>query len=1381
MAHLIESSILRILTSDGKTAGTGFLVAHKLAVTCAHVITMVESDSYGQTIQVQFANREEKISASVKWWKEPTKEDVAFLELDFVPDGIQPLRLASARASHPGHPIYSFGYARAAGVKGIYATGTVDGYQAEENLLQFQLRFKSPQTDKGMSGAPVYDEKRRVVVGMIRRGPDEKKGEHDKNKNTTFAIPVDTLFKVYPEDASPEIKPSEICPYIGLESFTDKNTEFFFGRKDLTETLVDKLANGCRFLALIGLSGSGKSSVIQAGLTPALRQGEVLGSEKWQIVSIRPGSNPFEQLASFGFISNPQIGLDICLKTWLTEHSDKTHLLLFIDQFEELFARCADELQTRFLRELADALKNPQFLLVISMRSDFLGAFEQKAALIADAQQPELVRVPANLNRTELKEIIESPAELVGLKLESGLGDLIIKDLSANGGVNSDKLPLLEFALTELWEKRRDGFLTLDAYQEINGVTGSLVKWAQTAYESLMQSEQILADRLLFLLIRLVRLVPPDKGDWVVIRERRSINDFDSETRRVIEYFADKRLLVSGESVEFIHDVLLREWKKLQELAQENREHKLIQQDVKDAASIWEPFPQNTDLLVHRGKRLEDALKWQDKFQKPESDYIDACQQAVRRQKKIVQASVSFVVVALIVILGAWAWSGAESIKQLGYQAATAEAAKSTAETNELIANMAGNEAKQQAEIALARRLAVQAQSIFSSDDFEQQEIALLLAIQSTKMFPESDVTQILQNHTLARRIVSMNHSGYQLQSIAFSPNGEYIVAIAGDTTICVWESTTGNKIACIDHQSGVNSIVFSPDSKKVVSSSTVGTILIWETATGNIIARLSHSSVKSVAFDPDGTNVVSLSGDTACVWESNTGKKNSCMPHTFVGAFVSFSADGKYAASRIDNNERVVLVWKTSIQDEFMHLSHISAESITYHSDGGYTINLFNGSSSIIYILEAAQGNEIARMPVFNRTNLSPDGKYVVSIPDASSSITIFEVETGNEIARVFSDDWISSVAFSPDGRYVVLGSNDKTARAWEIHTGKEMARMTHGGQVNSVAFSPDGRYVVSGSDDKTARIWEAFTGKEVARMVSNRSVENVAFSPDGRNVVLGEGISLGIWDAIIELDTGKSLNDDLMSFSLDGRYAVSVSRDTGILVLDVTTKQILAQIKRDDDNLWFITFSPDGQYIAISSIADSTIQVWETYTGKKVAEIHHDDLLMFIAFSPDSKYLLLSNLNRDTFTQEIQIWQVSTGEVVARMLHDSVVKSATFSPDGLYIASGSSDKTARVWEAYTGKEVARITHGEDVNSVAFSPDGLYVVSASDDNTAQVWDAYTGKQVAQVTHDKPISSVAFSPDGQYVASVSEDYMVHIWDIHTRNEITRIVNSSRVT
>ena len=320
--------------------------------------------------------------------------------------------------------------------------------------------------------------------------------------------------------------------------------------------------------------------------------------------------------------------------------------------------------------------------------------------------------------------------------------------------------------------------------------------------------------------------------------------------------------------------------------------------------------------------------------------------------------------------------------------------------------------------------------------------------------------------------------------------------------------------------------------------------------------------------------------------------------------------------------------------------------------------------------------------------------------------------------IATITHDDFVSVVAFSPDGNFVVSGSFDTTARVWEVSTGKEISRMTHNDSVSTVAFSPDGKYVVSRSLDSTARVWEAATGKEVARMTHDGQVTAVAFSPDGK-------------------------------------YVVSGSYDTTARVWEAATGNEVARTGHDD-GVNSVSFSPDGKYVA-SGGWDGTTQVWEASTGKEVVRMKHDDVVISVVFSPDGKYVVSGG-----YDNTARVWEASTGKEIAYMTHDGSVNSVAFSPDGKYVVSGSRDGTARVWETSTGKEVARITYDDYVTSIAFSPDGKYVVSGGD-ITARVWEVSTGKEITRLTHDGSVNSVAFSPDRQYVVSGSNDNTARMW------------------
>jgi len=418
---------------------------------------------------------------------------------------------------------------------------------------------------------------------------------------------------------------------------------------------------------------------------------------------------------------------------------------------------------------------------------------------------------------------------------------------------------------------------------------------------------------------------------------------------------------------------------------------------------------------------------------------------------------------------------------------------------------------------------------------------------------------------------------------------------------------------------------------------------------------------------------------------------------------------------------------------------------------------------------LEAAQilqTNTLAH-PVAHMTHeggafsvaFSPDGKYVVSegcdqLLDKNNCVSysarVWEAATGREISRMKHDDWIRSVDFSPDGKYIVSGSDDKTVRVWEAATGKEIARMTHDDIVGSVAFSPNGIYVVSGSRDNTARVWDAFTGTEVARMTHDAEVVSVAFSPNGNYVVSEDGIIIPRYS----MGGGGGSSNTVRVWVFN----------TGQEVV----RMIYGGLMVSGDPMKSVAFSPDGRYIATGG-QDYTVHVWEATTGQEVAHMTHDNRVTSAAFSPDGKYIVSGSDDKTA-----RVWEVTTGREIARLTHNAIVTSVAFSPDGNYVVSGSYDKSARVWEVTTKKEIARVMHDGNVVSVTFSPDGKYVISGGG-NTALVWIASTGQEIARTTHDGGVNSVTFSTDGNYVISGSWDNTIRLWGALTGQEVSRIM------
>jgi formylglycine-generating enzyme required for sulfatase activity len=600
MPHAIESSTFRILRPDGKTVGTGFLVASNLAVTCAHVVVAADAID-GDTIQVQFTERDEKHSALVvpEYWRNPDKGDVAFLRLQTMPEGVTPLRLGLAEHSHQGNIFRSFGYATAADIKGIFANGTIDGYMREHQLVQVQ----SPQANHGISGGPVFDEKRGVVVGMITKGHTDL----GRNEYTTFAIPAELLF-----DICPEIRPSETCPYLGLDAFGEADARFFYGRRRVVARLLESLRHNPRFLAVLGLSGSGKSSVVQAGLLPELRNGAIFGSEKWQYFQIRPGDDPFLRLDSAG-LQETGSGLVAALSKSAQTHSD-VHPVLIVDQFEELFTSTPADLREKFLRGLAELLESDlPVTVLLTLRDDFYSTFTRQSAALTRWLERGQVNVEAILVRDNLREIIAAPAELVGLGFEPGLVETLLDDVTGSQGEGaSTLLPLLEFALTQLWERRAEGLLTHAAYQKLGGVTGGLVAWADRAYRALPAGQRDLVRHVLTYLVHL----GDEKQNLPDTRRRMTLLDLTpsgasaDEVRGVVKSLADARLLVThGDEVEITHEILLRSWPQLHEWLNDDRENLRFHNHLTESAREWERRHREPGEL-YRGARLAQTQEW---------------------------------------------------------------------------------------------------------------------------------------------------------------------------------------------------------------------------------------------------------------------------------------------------------------------------------------------------------------------------------------------------------------------------------------------------------------------------------------------------------------------------------------------------------------------------------------------------------------------------------------------------------------------------------------------------------------------------------------------------------------------------------------------------
>jgi WD40 repeat protein len=903
-------------------------------------------------------------------------------------------------------------------------------------------------------------------------------------------------------------------PYKGLDVFDEEDAELFFGREKLVDDLVGRVKES-RTLFVTGPSGSGKSSLIRAGLIPVLKNEGIKNSDRWLYETMTPGRDPIGEVArvASSLASSTNAEDEIRAKAMTDEtifarwceialkDSREKRAAIFIDQFEEAFTQVNKEERLAFLNLLTHAasLEKGRVIILFSMRSDFVSNCATYPQLNALLNQ-EFLQIGA-MQPDELVSAIAQPALRVGLRIDPDLIAQIINEMRGEPGA----LPLMQFALKDLFDSRQEKggiiALTLGDYLERGGIHKALERHADKAFAGLSENEQELAHSIFSGLIEIGRGTQDTKRT-ALFDELVPVNTQAEDVGAIVQKLADARLITTDEiagkeTITISHEKLIDAWPWLKKLVDENRDVIALQNQIKTNAKEWADKRRDASYL-YSGARLINAREQLDSRKLVLSgtahEFVKA---GILRQKRgqfiLITGIATFIGLLLIavVVFGRQSGINAELAQRNEQIANTAQAAstravqqEATAQANADEAEKQAEEAKKQALIALARQLASQAQSMDASRSSDAG-LVVLLAVQSLNMFPSSEAVQVLLNDGIgALRInqAQMTHGG-GVTSVAFSPDDKYVVSGSDDGTARVWYSW-GGEDARMTHDSRVTSVAFSPDGKYVVSGSDDGTARVWEATTGVEIARMTHGgtvssvidngSVSSVAFSPDGKYVVSSSGDTIYVWEATTGVEVARMTHDSRVTSIAFSPDGKYVASggcgNFDCSSGSVRVWKASTGQEVAHMTHDSRVT------------------SIAF---------------------SPDGKYVVSGSNDGTA-RVWEATTGVEVARMTHT--ASSVAFSPDGKYVVSGGWDHTARVWEATTGVEVARMTHESRVTSVAFSPDSKYVVSGSGwdimdsrgyGSTTRVWDASTGVEAARMAHDAPVSSVAFSPDGKYVV--------------------------------------------------------------------------------------------------------------------------------------------------------------------------------------------------------------------------------------------------------------------------------------
>jgi WD40 repeat protein len=1086
------------------------------------------------------------------------------------------------------------------------------------------------------------------------------------------------------------VKPSgDDAPYRGLAIFDVDDADYFFGRTRIVDQLVRTLDRQ-PFLAVLGVSGSGKSSLLRAGLVPAFSKRALEAGARDRCgpsIVITPGSEPV-----------------VALRKALEPVLPDRDVLLVVDQFEEVFTHCADSPQrTRFVDDIAALLDQPDATtrVVIGVRADFYAQcveLPKLASLLARTSVPV-----GTLNEDELREVITKPARRAGLSVERALVTKIVADAAGQPG----SLPLVSHALLETWRQRRSTVLTVAGYEATGGVAGAIAQTAEAVYRGFDAEHR---ETVREVLTRLVALGEKGIQDTRRRADRTEL-DFPG-VDHVLGELARVRLIVLGQdTVEIAHEAVIDAWPRLHDWLHQDRETLRLHRQLAEDSKIWCAHDRDPGAL-YRGSRL---AAWEgrplQRLNQREHEFLTTSREReardVRTRRRRIRLALSSLAVGVVVtsLLAGLALS----------QASRAKDERDRALSHQLVANARG-------------QLGV------------DQELAVLLAKEAFDTKPIDEAAAVLRQAVVDSRIRNVLPSGQQqVFGVAYAPDGRHVASSGADGMVRVWTFDGPDKVASQPrvlhgHIGYVWSPVFSRDGRWLAACGVDGTVTVWDLTMGGppVTLRGHGGVVSNVSFSPDAERVAGAGDDGAIrVWD-RAGSRDPVLLALSGGPAqaVAFSPDGERLAAA---GAGPIMIWDSSGQGQPTALSgHEDAvENIAFSPDG--------------QLLASASSDQTARIwpisrtgdPVVLRANdgtvetvaFSPDGQRLATGHSGSDTIRVWNAGKGDgedPLVLRGHDGPVWSVAFSPDGNRLVSGSGDGTLRFWDpSYPGNPKVLRGHVGAAWSVAASHDGNRIASAGEDRIVRVWQGPQWQNPLVLNGHDGeVITVALSPDGQRVASGSrDRTVRIWDAttgtVLSVLHGHTKSVWSVAFSPDGQQLVSGSVDGTLRISNVNGDGPPIVLRGHESAVSSVAYSPDGRRIASTS-QDSTVRIWNARgEGTPVVLRGHPGLVWRVAFAPDGHTLATGGDDGN-----IRIWNSDgQGQPLVLSGHHGPVWSVAFSPDGQRIASSGHDGSQRVWQLTDRKELVVFRgHGAFVEQVIFAPNGSGLIAAHGDGTIRLY-----------------------------------------------------------
>ena len=1179
------------------------------------------------------------------------------------------------------------------------------------------------------------------------------------------------------------------APYRGLASFQPEDAAWFFGREDLTARLV-RLASAPPApgipLTVVGPSGSGKSSLLRAGLIPSLP-----GWPRRRLALFTPGPAPLRELArqlAMLAPAEPDPGvppdssrIEAALRSDPgealrlipgggdpggesgTPGAGDPGLVIVVDQFEEIFTACRDEAERhRFITAIC-ALAGPA-VVVLALRADFYDRALRHPELARALQEHQVVVVP--MSQREVRRAIVEPAHLARLDVEDGLVELLLRDLAPHSpegsplgaGHEAGALPLLSHALLTTWSRSHGGRLTVADYQASGGIRHAIARTADQVYGSLDEEQQDIARRL-FLRLVYVADDAPETRSSVRLAE---LGDWPSEAAspgEVLDRFVAERLItVDADTAQITHEALLTAWPLLRTWIDANREGLRVRRRLSDSARAWDEAGRDPAALL-RGGQLALARDWaadpvnRDSLGTLTRAFVDAgiaaerLEQATERNRTLRLRRLVAALTVLVIVTVALA----------GYAFQQREAATS-----------AQDGATAARDTAQSREVAIEADQVRG----QSAGLAAQLSMAAYRIAPTADARASLLESTGTPAAARIIDSAGVVQAVSLSPDHRVLAVAAADGTLRLWDVARpghpvpmGAPLLPANRLEPVYAVAFSPDGSLLAAAGATGTVTLWEMRTAGRPARLGSpltgpaSTVYSLAFSAHGSLLAAGSNDhTVRLWNVADPAHPRAVGSPLTGPSaavqsVAFSPDGAVLAE--GSTDKTVRLWNVA--------------------DAAHPVALGRPLTG-------------PALPV-NAVAFSPDGRTLAA-GSQDKKVWLWNVSTPARPVRkgtlTGATDWVNAVAFSPDGRSLAAGSSDARVLVWNLATGALTATLSQPQPVTSLAWIGDGR-LVSGDADGKVRLWVLPTPV----LLTGGPADSAVYGDDGRLLAVGS-TTLELWNAVTRTELASAappgpVNTLVNAVAFLTASTLAAGYTDGMLQLwrigagDRSLTRVSQPLPASaNGNVESVVLSPDHRVLATSG-DDGTVRLWSVTDPARPrllarrpdsrAEVYN------VAFSPDGA--VLAAASADDLTRLWSVSQPGDPTKIGKPLGGlaSYAISVVFSPDGRTLAVGSADHTVRLWNVSDLARPARLGRplsgpGGYVYSVAFSPGGQMLAAGVTDGTAWLWrvtDPARPRLVAALTGPaQQVWTVEFSPTGSTLAAASNDGTVRLWDTQPR-------------